>query len=37
MPLYIALMFSKNNRLTLWILLAMVIGIAAGYAMHTGL
>ncbi len=30
-------MFSKNNRLTLWILLAMVIGIAVGYAMHTGM
>lgn len=30
-------MFSKNNRLTLWILLAMVVGIAVGYAMHTGM
>jgi len=34
---YIAPMFSKNNRLTLWILVAMVIGIAVGYAMHTGM
>ena len=37
MPLYIGHMFSKNNRLTLWILFAMVIGIAVGYAMHTGM
>jgi len=36
-PLYIGHMFSKNNRLTLWILFAMVIGIAVGYAMHTGM
>jgi Na+/H+-dicarboxylate symporter len=28
---------SKSNRLTLWILVAMVIGIAVGYAMHTGM
>ncbi len=30
-------MMSKTNRLTLWILIAMVIGIAVGYAMHTGM
>ena len=30
-------MMSKTNRLTLWILIAMVIGIIAGYAMHTGM
>jgi len=30
-------MFSKNNRLTLWILVAMVLGIIVGYAMHTGM
>ena len=30
-------MLSKNNRLTLWILLAMFIGIGVGYAMHTGM
>ncbi|HEY0977650.1 MAG TPA: dicarboxylate/amino acid:cation symporter [Flavobacteriales bacterium] len=28
-------MFSKNNRLTLWILLAMVLGIGVGYLYHT--
>ncbi|HRF79681.1 MAG TPA: cation:dicarboxylase symporter family transporter [Flavobacteriales bacterium] len=28
---------SKTNRLTLWILIAMVIGIIVGYAMHTGM
>ncbi len=27
-------MLSKNNRLTLWILLAMILGIAVGYALH---
>lgn len=30
-------MMSKTNRLTLWILIAMVIGIVVGYAMHTGM
>lgn len=30
-------MLSKNNRLTLWILVAMTIGIGVGYAMHTGM
>jgi len=30
-------MLSKNNRLTLWILVAMVLGIAVGYGMHTGM
>ncbi len=30
-------MISKNNRLTLWILVAMLLGILAGYAMHTGM
>ena len=30
-------MLSKNNRLTLWILVAMLIGIGVGYAMHTGM
>ncbi|MBL7950216.1 MAG: dicarboxylate/amino acid:cation symporter [Flavobacteriales bacterium] len=30
-------MISKNNRLTLWILVAMVLGIVVGYAMHTGM
>lgn len=30
-------MMSKNNRLTLWILVAMVLGIIVGYAMHTGM
>jgi Na+/H+-dicarboxylate symporter len=30
-------MFSKTNRLTLYILLAMAVGIAVGYAMHTGM
>jgi Na+/H+-dicarboxylate symporter len=30
-------MMSKTNRLTLWILIAMVIGIIVGYAMHTGM
>jgi Na+/H+-dicarboxylate symporter len=28
---------SKTNRLTLWILIAMVIGIVVGYGMHTGM
>ena len=30
-------MMSKTNRLTLWILIAMVIGIVVGYFMHTGM
>ena len=30
-------MISKNNRLTVWILVAMVLGIVVGYAMHTGM
>lgn len=30
-------MMSKTNRLTLWILVAMVIGIIVGYGMHTGM
>ncbi len=30
-------MLSKNNRLTLWILAAMLLGIGVGYAMHTGM
>lgn len=30
-------MMSKTNRLTLWILVAMVIGIVVGYGMHTGM
>jgi Na+/H+-dicarboxylate symporter len=30
-------MMSKTNRLTLWILIAMVIGIGVGYGMHTGM
>ncbi|MBK9759995.1 MAG: dicarboxylate/amino acid:cation symporter [Flavobacteriales bacterium] len=30
-------MLSKSNRLTLWILIAMVIGIAVGYTMHTSM
>ncbi len=30
-------MLSKTNRLTLWILVAMFIGIGVGYAMHTGM
>lgn len=30
-------MMSKTNRLTLWILIAMVIGIVVGYGMHTGM
>ncbi len=28
---------TKNNRLTIWILIAMVLGIAAGYAMYHGM
>jgi len=28
---------SRTNRLTLWILIAMVIGIGVGYAMHVGM
>ncbi|MCB0768193.1 MAG: dicarboxylate/amino acid:cation symporter [Flavobacteriales bacterium] len=28
---------SRTNRLTLWILIAMVIGIVVGYAMHVGM
>ncbi|MBL7954644.1 MAG: dicarboxylate/amino acid:cation symporter [Flavobacteriales bacterium] len=28
---------SKTNRLTLWILIAMVIGIVVGYGMHVGM
>ncbi|MCC6542763.1 MAG: cation:dicarboxylase symporter family transporter [Flavobacteriales bacterium] len=28
---------SKNNRLTIWILVAMLAGIILGYAMHTGM
>jgi Na+/H+-dicarboxylate symporter len=28
---------TKNNRLTIWILIAMVLGIAVGYAMHVTL
>jgi Na+/H+-dicarboxylate symporter len=28
---------TKNNRLTIWILIAMVLGIAVGYAMHHGM
>lgn len=30
-------MLSKTNRLTLWILIAMVVGIGVGYAMHLGM
>ncbi len=30
-------MMSKTNRLTLWILIAMVIGIVVGYVMHFGM
>jgi Na+/H+-dicarboxylate symporter len=30
-------MMSKNNRLTIWILLAMLAGIILGYAMYTGM
>ncbi len=30
-------MLNKNNRLTLWILVAMMLGIGVGYAMHTGM
>jgi len=30
-------MLSKTNRLTLWILVAMAIGIAVGWAMHNGM
>lgn len=30
-------MMSKTNRLTLWILIAMVIGIVVGYGMHFGM
>lgn len=30
-------MMSRTNRLTLWILIAMVIGIVVGYAMHVGM
>lgn len=30
-------MMSKNNRLTIWILLAMLAGIILGYAMFTGM
>ncbi|TXI81714.1 MAG: dicarboxylate/amino acid:cation symporter, partial [Flavobacteriales bacterium] len=30
-------MMSKNNRLTIWILVAMLAGIILGYAMHTGM
>lgn len=30
-------MISKNNRLTVWILVAMALGIVVGYAMHTGM
>ncbi len=30
-------MLNKNNRLTLFILVAMVLGILVGYAMHTGM
>jgi Na+/H+-dicarboxylate symporter len=30
-------MMSKTNRLTLWILIAMVIGIVVGYGMHVGM
>ncbi|MBL7940393.1 MAG: cation:dicarboxylase symporter family transporter [Flavobacteriales bacterium] len=30
-------MLNKNNRLTLYILVAMVLGIIVGYAMHTGM
>jgi Na+/H+-dicarboxylate symporter len=28
---------TKNNRLTIWILIAMVLGVAMGYAMHHGM
>jgi Na+/H+-dicarboxylate symporter len=28
---------TKNNRLTIWILIAMVLGVAVGYAMHHGM
>lgn len=34
---YLAPMLSKTNRLTLWILVAMAIGIAVGWAMHNGM
>lgn len=30
-------MISRTNRLTLWILAAMALGIGVGYAMHTGM
>lgn len=30
-------MMSRTNRLTLWILIAMVLGIVVGYFMHTGM
>lgn len=30
-------MLNKNNRLTLYIIVAMVLGIITGYAMHTGM
>src|SRR5262245_56878074 len=30
-------MMSKNNRLTIWILLAMFLGIGVGYAMNVGM
>ena len=30
-------MMSKTNRLTLWILISMVIGIVLGYGMHVGM
>jgi Na+/H+-dicarboxylate symporter len=34
---YLVRVFAKNNRLTLYVLLAMALGVCVGYAMHQGI